>query len=119
MHTPLLTAAYGVLLTSGVLHFAGDVAASFLRRTRTPGPETTLYYGLHTAISLGEVLIAITAFLIMRSGSPLMGQPVGLLFGILAVTAWLVICFAFAEHWPPRVWLMVVLGLLLGAAATA
>ncbi len=39
--------------------------------------------------------------------------------GILAVAAWLAICFAFAEHWPPRVWLMVVLGLLLGAAATA
>lgn len=49
LHVSLLYAAYGWLLLSGALHFSVDVMGQYVRGKRSPGRETTLYYGLNSA----------------------------------------------------------------------
>lgn len=55
MHKYLIYAAYGWLALSGTLHFVVDVVSQHLRGKRTASLETTLYYGLNSAFSLGQV----------------------------------------------------------------
>src|SRR5271167_347086 len=82
MPTNLLYAAYGWLLLGGALHFAIDVVSQYVRGTRVPGTEATLYYGLDTAYALGQVLLALLALLAIRKGLDVMGQWPGVTLGL-------------------------------------
>lgn len=118
MQRTFLYAAYGYLCFAGVLHFIIDVMSQYFRGQRTPSSETTLYYGLHSAYSLSQVLFAAMALLIIRSGSDLMSQNVSFALSFLATAAWLAICFAFIEYTPPKINMAIVFALLLAAVAT-
>lgn len=118
MHQKFLYAAYGVLFATGVLHFIIDVISQYVRGVRAPSPETTLYYGLHSAYSLGQVVFGLLAILVVHSGSRLMSQPVGLALGFIALAGWFVICLLFVEYTPPKINLAIVAALLVAAVAT-
>lgn len=115
MHRTLLYATYGTLLVSGILHYIADVLSQYLRGTRAPGPETTLYYGLNTAYSIGQVVFALCALMIIRSGSTLMDSTGGIAISFAAIIGWLVFTFFFIEYTPPKVFIGVVLVLLIAA----
>jgi hypothetical protein len=57
MHKYLVYTAYGWLTLSGTLHFVIDVLSQYLRGTRAPGPETTLFFGLNTAYAMGQMVL--------------------------------------------------------------
>lgn len=111
----LLYLAYGWLFASGLLHYAIDVVSQYLRGVRQPGPLTTLYYGLHTAYSVGQMAFAGLALLVLWSGSDLLSRHVGFGLSIVAVAAWLVVSIVYSEYTPPRVNAAIVLALLVGA----
>lgn len=118
MHKYLLYAAYGWLLVGSTLHFFIDVVSQHLRGKRYPGAETTLYYGMHSAYTLGQALFAVVALLLIRSGIPLFDQWQGWLLGFVAAAAWLGICLAFIEYHEPRIVVGIFVVLLLAAALT-
>jgi hypothetical protein len=70
MHKILLYATYGSLLLGSALHFCIDVVAQYWRGKRPAGVETALYYGLHSAYTLGQVLFAIVVLLLIHRGVP-------------------------------------------------
>lgn len=102
MHTYIVYAAYGWLTLTGTLHFIVDVVAQYLRGARTPGPETTLYYGLNSAFSLGQVAFGLLGlFLAWRAMNILNETPVAVL-SVVAAFGWLAITFLFMEYWEPK-----------------
>lgn len=66
MHNTLIYGAFGGLTLSGTLHFFIDVVSQYVRGKRAPGPEATLYYGLHTSYALSQVLFGVFALLLAR-----------------------------------------------------
>ncbi len=101
MHTWLVYTAYGWLALTGALHFIVDVVSQHLRGKRAPGLETTLYYGLNTAFSLGQLAFGLTGlFLAWRSIGLLRETPL-LLLSIAAGFGWLAITFFFMEYREP------------------
>lgn len=116
MRSKLLYAAYGWLLFSGVVHFTIDVLSQYLRGRRSPGPETTLYYGLNSAYALGQVLVALLALLMVRSGTPAIAGWPGFTIGLIGAAIWLVICLLSMEYPQPRVTIALFAALLTGAA---
>lgn len=116
MHKILVYAAYGWLALGGMLHFAIDVAAQYLRGKRAPGPETTLYYGLNSAFALGQVVFGLLGlWLAWRAADLLRAWPVRAL-SIGAALGWLAIALVFLEYWEPK-FAMAVFGVLVIAAA--
>lgn len=102
MHQYLVYAAYGWLALSGLLHFSVDVVSQYLRGTRTPGPEATLYYGLNTAFALGQVVFGLLGlYLAWRAMSVLAETPV-LLLSVAAALGWLAITFLFMDYHEPK-----------------
>lgn len=94
--------AYGWLALSGVLHFAIDVVAQFIRGTRPPGAETTLYYGLNTAFACGQVSFGLLClWLVWRVPAVALQWPVTVL-ALVAAAIWLAITFLFIGYWEPR-----------------
>jgi hypothetical protein len=41
------------------MHLIIDVLSGYLRGKRPPGPETTLFYGMHTAYGLGQMFVGL------------------------------------------------------------
>ena len=119
MRTKFLYAAYGWLLFASVVHFAIDVVSQYVRGRRAPGPATTLYYGLNSSYTLGQVLLALLALLVLSSGSTAFQQWPGLSLGFVAAAAWLAICFQSIEYPQPRIIVAIFAALLAGAAFTA
>jgi hypothetical protein len=107
---------YGWLLITGTLHFLIDVLSQYLRGKRVPGAETTLYYGLNSAYALGQILFALSALLVIRSGSDIMRQWPGLLLACGAVLAWFAICHFFLEYREPKIMLSIFSILLVATA---
>ncbi len=102
MHPYIVYAAYGWLTLTGTLHFIVDVVSQHLRGTREPGLETTLYYGLNSAYSLGQVAFGLMGlFLALKSMDLLTQRPV-LILSLTAALGWLAISFLFMEYWEPR-----------------
>ncbi|MEL1265650.1 hypothetical protein [Pseudoxanthomonas putridarboris] len=102
MHKYIVYAAYGWLALSGSLHFIIDVVSQYLRGKREPGLETTLYYGLNSAFSLGQVAFGLLGlFLAWRAMDLLSATPV-LILSVLAAFGWLAITFLFMEYWEPK-----------------
>lgn len=119
MRITLLYAAYGWLLTVGLLVFAIDVVAQRMRRKRAPGPETTLYYGLYSAYALGQVVVALLALLALRRGPPIVAEWPGLLLGLLAAAGWVAIAVRTMEYRQPRIVAAIFAVLLIVAAFAA
>jgi hypothetical protein len=116
MHTFLLYASYGWLLLGSLLHFSIDVLSQYWRGERTAGVDTTLYFGLHSAYTLGQLLFAVVALLLIRNGVPFFGEWPGLILGFTAAAAWLAVCVAFISYREPRIVVGLFAILLAGAA---
>ena len=114
MHKFLLYASYGWLLLVSLLHFSIDVLSHYWRGERTPGVDT-LYFGLHSAYTLGQVLIAVVALLLIRNGVPFFGEWPGWVLGFTAAAAWLAVCVAFISYREPRIVIGLFAILLAGA----
>jgi hypothetical protein len=78
--------------------------------------DTTLYFGLHSAYTLGQLLFAVVALLLIRNGVPFFGEWPGLILGFTAAAAWLAICVAFISYREPRIVVGLFAILLAGAA---
>ena len=102
MHRYTVYAAYGWLLLTGILHFAVDVVAQYLRGQRAPGVETTLYYGLNTAFSLGQVAFGALGLLVAWRGIGLAGETPALLLALATGLGWLAVACLFMTYWEPK-----------------
>lgn len=118
MHKILLYTAYSWLLLGSSLHFCVDVVSQYLRGKRAPSVETTLYYGLHSAYTLGQVLFALVALLLIRRGVPFFDEWQGWTLGFVAAAAWLAICLVFMEYREPQIVVGLFGILLLSTALT-
>lgn len=90
--------------------------SQYLRGKRSPGPETTLYYGLNSAYALGQVLVALLALLMLHSGTRTIAGWPGFAVGFTRAALWLLICLFSVEYPQPRVIIALFAALLTGAA---
>lgn len=98
----LVYMAYGWLTFTGVVHFSIDVISQHVRGKRTPSPETTLYYGLHSAFALGQVLFGLLVlWLAWRHREIATATPV-IALSLVAAAGWLAITVRFMEYWEPK-----------------
>lgn len=118
MHKILSYVAFGWLTLAGTLHFAIDVVSQYVRGKRIPSPETTLYYGLHTAYALGQVLFGVLGLLVARQALDVLGQWPALLLCAVATAAWLAIGVVFIEYWEPKVMVGMFGALVVAMAVT-
>jgi hypothetical protein len=118
MHRWLFYAAFGWLALSGTLHFAIDVVSQHIRGVRTPGPETTLYYGLNTAYALGQVVFGLLGLFVALKAPPLLGEPALVALCLAGAAGWLAITFRFMEYREPR-FAVALFGLLIVAASVS
>lgn len=102
MHKYLVYAAYGWLTLSGILHFAVDVVSQHLRGKRTPGIETTLYYGLNSAFALGQVAFGTLALIVASRAMHVFDEAPALLGSLAVGVGWLALTFLFMSYWEPR-----------------
>ncbi|KAF1017205.1 MAG: hypothetical protein GAK31_00464 [Stenotrophomonas maltophilia] len=117
MRQVLACFSFSWLIVAGVLHFAIDVVAQFVRGVRAPGPETTLYYGLHSSYALGLVLYGSLGLLVSRQAPALLNHWPVLALTALAAAGWLSLAFFFIEYWPPRMLIGVFAVLVLSMIA--
>lgn len=118
MHKYLVYAAYGWLTLSGTLHFLVDVVSQHLRGKRVAGLETTLYYGLNSAFSLGQVAFgSLGLFLAWRAMHILDQTPVMVLSFAVGV-GWLALTFLFMGYWEPKLNAGIFCVLIIAAFAT-
>lgn len=94
---------FGWIVLSGGLHFVIDVISQFIRNTRIPGYETTLYYGLHTSYALCLLLFGLLGLIIAHHTIALLDHWSFILLTALATVAWLVIDYAFIEYQEPGI----------------
>lgn len=95
MHKYLVYAAFGTLTLFGTLHFLIDVVSPHVRGLRQPGPETDLYYGLHSAYGMGQAACGAMGLYLARRALPLLQDWPPLLLALLAGLGWLAICRFF------------------------
>jgi hypothetical protein len=118
MHKYIVYAAYGWIALSGALHFAIDVVSQYLRGKREPGLETTLYYGLNSAFSLGQVAFGLFGIFLAWKAMSLLSETPVLILSVAAALGWLAITFMFMEYWEPRLNVGIFLALLVAAFVT-
>jgi hypothetical protein len=118
MHKYFIYAAYGWLALTGVLHFIVDVVSQYARGTRAPGLETTLYYGLNSAFSLGKVAFGLLGLYLAWRAMDLVSEAPVLLLSIAAAFGWLAITFMFIEYWQPKFNAGIFCALILAAFMT-
>ncbi|UXH77122.1 hypothetical protein [Roseateles amylovorans] len=118
MNKYLIYATYGWLALSGTLHFLVDVVSHVVRGKHPPGPETTLYYGLHTAFSLGQVAFGLLGLLLAWRAMPLVADHSVLALTLLAGLGWWAITFLFMPYWEPKLNLGIFCALALAAWVT-
>lgn len=98
----LARAAYGRLILSAALHFAADVVSHHVRGASRPGAATSLYDGLHTAFSLGQVSFGVLGALVAWRAPGLVSEGPMLPLSALTGLAWLAMAFLFMHYWQPR-----------------
>ncbi|WP_434379697.1 hypothetical protein [Melittangium boletus] len=116
MHKILVYAAYGWLTFTGVMHFVVDVVSQHLRGKHVPGPETTLYYGLHSAFALGQFVFGLLGLWLAWRSLDLFKEVPIVAVSLVAAAGWLAIAVFFMTYWEPR-FNVAVFGVLLVAAA--
>lgn len=109
--------AFGWLTLTGTLHFTIDVVSQHLRGKHPPGPDTTLYYGLHSAFALSQVLFGLMCLWAARRDPALLRDPAILLLSTAGAAAWLALTFYSMEYWEPKVNAGIFFALLAVAAA--
>lgn len=115
MYKNLMYTAFGWLVVSGVLHFAIDVVSQYLRGVRTPGVETTLYYGLNSAFSLGKVAFGLLGLYLLWRGASIVNEVPFLALSFFAAIGWLATAIFFIEYPQPRFMAGVFVALILVA----
>ncbi|HEY0930717.1 MAG TPA: hypothetical protein VGE27_12425 [Gemmatimonas sp.] len=118
LHVYLVRAAFGWMALSGVLHFMADVASQYIRRTRVPSPETTLYYGLHSAYAWGHIAFGALALYLVTCTAPVMNERGLLIMGLVVALGWLAIAMGFIEYWQPKANAVVLCALMVAALLT-
>ncbi len=119
MKTYLAHIAFGWLAATGVLHFLVDVVSQYVRGKRPPGDAATLYYGLNTAFSLGQVLFGLLClWLVWRQPDFLANRMIAVLC-VAGGAGWLAITYAFMEYREPKIVAMIFLALLIAAIVAA
>jgi len=118
MHRYILYAAYSWLVLTGVLHFVVDVVSQHLRGRRTPSLETTLYYGLNTAFSLGQVAFGLLGLFLAWRAMGLLSEKPGLILALAAGIGWLALTFLFMTYREPKVIATIFCALILAALVT-
>lgn len=95
-----------------------DVVSQKLRGVRVPSPETTLYYGLNTCFSIGQVALgAIGVWLMLRAPELVRSLPMTLIT-LLAGLAWLAVTFLFIEYREPKIAVSVFLAIFIASVLT-
>lgn len=102
MNKYLVFATYGWLTLSGTLHFIIDVVSHAVRGKHPPGPETTLYYGLNSAFSLGQVAFGALGLFLAWRALPLLTQTPVLALTLMTGLGWWAITFMFMTYWEPK-----------------
>ncbi|HEY9256319.1 MAG TPA: hypothetical protein VIP30_17510 [Stenotrophomonas sp.] len=118
MHKYIVFAAYGWLALTGILHFSVDVLSQYLRGKREAGLETTLYYGLNSAFSLGQVAFGLLGLFLAWRAIGLLSQTPVLILTALAAFGWLAITFLFMEYWEPKLMVGIFCVLIIAAFFT-
>lgn len=119
MHRTLIFTAFGWLVLAGVLHFAIDVVSQSLRGKHPPGLETTtLYYGLHVAYALGQVVFGLLALWVATRALPLVASTPVLLLALSAAAGWFAIVHWFMPYWQPKLTVAIFAALVVAAWAT-
>lgn len=114
MNRSLLSSiAFYWLTISGTLHFLVDVVSQAARHKRLPGPETTLYYGQHSAFSLGQVVFGLCGLWIVQRAAREGAYTPILVLGLVASAGWFAIVYFTMEYWQPRVGVAVFAAILL------
>lgn len=114
----LTLAAFGWLTLTGTAHFVVDVVSQHLRGKHVPGPETTLYYGLHSAFALGQVLFGLMCLRAVRREPELLRDPTVAILALAGATAWLALTFLAISYRMPRINAGIFVALLLAAIVT-
>ncbi|AUW57170.1 hypothetical protein C1T17_02775 [Sphingobium sp. SCG-1] len=118
-HKILAHVTFGWLIAGGVIHFLIDVVSFYWRGMRAPGAATTLFYGLHSTYSLGQILFGLMGLLIVRQALPLLGTWPALSLCAIAAAGWFAIILIFSEYKQPLFWVIGFALLLAGTAVTA
>lgn len=79
-----------------------DVASQYLRGARPPTVETSLYYGLNSAFSLGQITCGLFGLFLAWRAMDLMNERFVQVLAIVAGLGWLAITFLFMEYWQPK-----------------
>jgi hypothetical protein len=120
MHKYLIYGTYGWLLLGGTMHLAIDVVSQYVRGKRTPVPETTLYFGMHTAYGLGQTFLGLLGLLVARRALDVLGKWPAMSLCVIAAACWLGFSFIFiTEYWEPKFIAAVFGALAIAAAVTA
>jgi len=90
-----------------------------LRGKRVPSAETTLYYGLHSAFALGQVVFGLLGLWTARRALAVLTEPPVLILSLLAAFGWLAITVLFMKYWEPKLNTAIFCALVIGAALTA
>lgn len=115
MHKALILCAYGGMVLFGTLHFLIDAVSHAWRGKHPPGADAALYFGLHSAFSLGQLALGLLGLFLAARAIELLGHPIVFAISFAAVLGWLAICIAFIPYWEPRV-NMAIVGVMLVAA---
>lgn len=116
MYRYMVYATYGWLTLTGLLHFLVDVVSQYLRGKRERGVETTLYYGLNSAFSLGQVAFGLLGLFLAWRAMHILSEPPVQILSVVAAFGWLTITFVFMDYWEPRFNVAVFCMLLIAAA---
>lgn len=116
MHKHVAYFAYGWLIATGVMHFVIDVVLQYLRRVRVPSAETTLYYGLNSSFSLGQVALGAFGLWLAWRTPELLREPPAVVISVLAAIGWFITAQFFMAYWQPKI-TVAVFGILVVAAA--
>lgn len=94
--------AYGWMIVAGAMHYIVDVVSQYIRGVRAPSDETTYYYGMNTAYSLGQVVFGLLGLILALKAPQLLGQWPAVVLTIAGAVGWLVISFMFLPYKEPR-----------------
>lgn len=118
MKMTLWFVAYGWIIISGVMIFIVDVLSQYVRGTRSPGMETTYYYGMTTAFALGEILFGLFGLILLLHAPKLMTQWPAVTLTLAAAVLWLAFSIKFLPYKEPKI-VSAVFGLLVIAAVVS
>ncbi|MFB9331126.1 hypothetical protein ACFFSY_34765 [Paenibacillus aurantiacus] len=110
--------AYGWIIVTGFMHFIIDVISQYVRGIRVPSTETTFYYGMNTAVSLGQIILGVFGLILAQKAPQLLNQWPAVILTVTAAVGWLAISFIFLPYKEPK-FISAISALLVIAAAVS